>query len=334
MRQRLRTPNFQNIGVIFRTLLLANAILLLMAFTQTQSFADFFALVLQYSSMTQPILFLSILLAYVVMSLLRGFRYLPAALVLYAITLFSTVLVWNLFDRILVLEHLPDLFKTLTLATLLFLTILYYFFLLDKAYSPAIQEARIQALQARIRPHFLFNSINTVLSLIRQQPKQAETALEDMADLFRVLMADNRDLVPLSREISLSKQYLALEKLRLEERLQVAWHVATDCNNHLIPPLILQPLLENAVYHGIEPLVAGGKILIEITNQSNYLHIVVTNPCSRKNRLQQGNKMALGNIKERLLLHFDLEASLETKQTEALYEVRIQIPLTSNTHFS
>jgi two-component system sensor histidine kinase AlgZ len=330
MRQRLRIPNFKNFGVIFRALLLANAFLLLLAFTEAQSFADFFALVLQYSSMIQPILFLSILLAYLVMPLLRDFRYLPAALVLYAVSLLNTTAVWLLFDRILILEHLPDFFKTLTLATLLFLAMLYYFFLLDKAYSPAIQEARIQALQARIRPHFLFNSINTALSLIRQQPKQAETALEDMADLFRVFMADNRELVPLFSEIALCKQYLALEKLRLEERLEIVWHVDSACDHDLIPPLILQPLMENAVYHGIEPMVAGGKILIEITKKMPYLHIVVTNPYSQKNRQQQGNNMALGNIKERLLLHFDLEAMLETKQTADRYEVRIKIPLVAH----
>ena len=330
MRQRLRIPNFNNLGIIFRTLLLVNAALLLLALIEGRFFADFFALVLQYSSITQPILFLSILLAYFVMPRLRGFRYLPAALTIYAALMFNTSMVWLLFDRILILEHLPDFFKTLTLATLLFLIILYYFFLLDKAYSPAIQEARIQALQARIRPHFLFNSINTALSLIRQQPKQAETALEDMADLFRVLMADNRELVPLFSEVALCKQYLALEKLRLEERLEIVWHVDSECDHDLIPPLILQPLLENAVYHGIEPLVAGGKILIEITKKSPYLHITVTNPYSPKNRQQQGNNMALGNIKERLLLHFDLEAALETKQTADRYEVRIKIPLAAN----
>lgn len=334
MRQRLRIPNFKNLGVILKALLLVNVCLLLFAFAQARNFSEFLSLMLQYSSVTQPILFFSLLLIYLAMPYLVHLRYAPAALIAYGSTLLSTWLVWQLFEQLFWLESSPAILKMLALSSVLFLLVFYYFFLLNKAYSPAIQEARIQALQARIQPHFLFNSLNTVLSLIRQQPKQAEMALEDMADLFRVLMADNRDLVPISREISLSKQYLALEKLRLEERLQVEWRVAEDCQQHLIPALILQPLLENAVYHGIEPSVDGGKVCVEISKQATYLLIVVSNPRSQKNRQQQGNKMALANIKERLLLHFDLEATLETKQTEEAYVVRIKIPLTSSARFA
>lgn len=331
MRQRLRIPNFKNLGVIFRALLLVNASLLIVAFAHGRNFSEFLSLTLQYSSVTQPILFLSVLWIYFAMPYLARLPYVFASLLAYVMTLLSTFLVWQLFGKTIWLNVPPELLKMLVFASMLFLLVFYYFFLLNKAYAPAIQEARIQALQARIQPHFLFNSINTVLSLIRQQPKQAETALEDMADLFRVLMADHRDLVPLSREVSLSKQYLGLEKLRLEDRLQLEWHVAEDCNSALIPALILQPLLENAVYHGIEPAVNGGKVCVEISKQAQYLHIAVTNPRTPNNRQQQGNKMALANIKERLLLHFDLEATLESKQTDTLYEVRIQIPLTPNT---
>ncbi len=189
-------------------------------------------------------------------------------------------------------------------------------------------EARLQALQARIRPHFLFNSINAVLSLIRSQPKQAETALEDMADLFRVLMADNRDLVSLAQEIALSRQYLALEKLRLDERLNIQWQIDDMPPDALIPPLVLQPLLENAVYHGIEPLPMGGKITIQIYTKRNEVHIVLTNPYSTQNHHQNGNKMALKNIKERLTLHFDLEASLKSTQSNNEYQVHITLPHT------
>jgi hypothetical protein len=107
--------------------------------------------------------------------------------------------------------------------------------------------------RARIRPHFLFNSINAVLSLVRAEPARAETALQDMADLFRVLMRDNRDLAPLADEIELCRQYLELEQLRLGERLTVDWNLKSMPGDALVPPLVLQPLLENAVYHGIEP---------------------------------------------------------------------------------
>lgn len=203
---------------------------------------------------------------------------------------------------------------------------LYYFDLLQRAYSPAIAEARLQALQARIRPHFLFNSLNAVLSLIRSQPQRAETALEDMADLFRVLMADNRALVPLSQEIALCQQYLSIEKLRLDERLQCEWHIAEIPKKIMIPPLILQPLVENAVYHGIEPLAEGGKIVIHIHLNAQDLLLRISNPLSARSDKSGGNKMALKNIRERLRLHYDLEAQLKQYEAHGQYIVEITIP--------
>jgi CheY-like chemotaxis protein len=137
-------------------------------------------------------------------------------------------------------------------------TLLYYFHLRAKAFSPAVTEARLQALTARIRPHFLFNSLNAVLSLIRSEPRRAETALEELAELFRALMRDHRDLMPLADEIALCRQYLDLEKLRLGDRLNVEWEIVDVPDDIKVPPLMLQPLLENAVYHGIEPAAKAG----------------------------------------------------------------------------
>ena len=192
--------------------------------------------------------------------------------------------------------------------------LLVYFRLRAKALSPAIAEARLQALQARIRPHFLFNSINAVLSLVRTDPKRAETALEDMADLFRVLMRDNRELVPLADEVELCRQYLALEKLRLGDRLQVEWHLNSMPGDALVPPLVLQPLLENAVYHGIEPSSAPGVVSINIFFKGGDVHAILRNPYQADGgRHHAGNKMALANIRERLALHFDAEGALESR---------------------
>jgi two-component system sensor histidine kinase AlgZ len=192
--------------------------------------------------------------------------------------------------------------------------------------SPALTEARLQALQARIRPHFLFNSINAVLSLVRNEPRRAETALEDLADLFRVLMADNRELVPLEREVELCRQYLSLETLRLGDRLRVDWQVDKMPGDALVPPLLLQPLLENAVYHGIEPSVEPGVISINIFNDRDRVHISLRNPYLEQGSHHTGNKMALANIRERLSLHFDAEASLQTHSSDGHYEVRISLP--------
>jgi two-component system sensor histidine kinase AlgZ len=204
--------------------------------------------------------------------------------------------------------------------------LLAYFNLRSRALSPAFTEARLQALQSRIRPHFLFNCINAVLSLIRADPKRAEHALEDMADLFRVLMADNRQLSPLQREIELCQQYLQLEQLRLGERLKVEWHIDNLPSDALIPPLVLQPLVENAVYHGIEPISDTGIININIYKSRNEVHIVLRNPYQTEGKHHSGNKMALNNIRERLELHFDVESRLESKVSDSVYQVHIIIP--------
>jgi two-component system sensor histidine kinase AlgZ len=201
-----------------------------------------------------------------------------------------------------------------------------YLHLRARALSPALAEARLQALQARIRPHFLFNSLNAVLSLIRSDPRRAETALEDMADLFRVLMRDNRELQPLSMEVELCREYLGLEELRLGDRLQVEWHIEKMPADALVPPLMLQPLLENAVYHGIEPSSEPGVIDINIFDRRGEVHAVLRNPYRREGNHHAGNKMALANIRERLALHFDAEASLETKVVGDTFLVHITLP--------
>jgi two-component system sensor histidine kinase AlgZ len=189
-----------------------------------------------------------------------------------------------------------------------------------------VAQARIQALQARIRPHFLFNSINAVLSLIRSDPKRAERALEDLADLFRVLMGDHRALTPLAKEIEIARQYLAIEELRLGDRLRVAWRVDAMPAGALVPALLLQPLVENAVYHGIEPLESGGEIAIEVAAKGGEIEIRLTNPFRAAADHHAGNRMALANIRERLQLHFDAEASMQSRVEDGIYEVTIRIP--------
>jgi two-component system, LytTR family, sensor histidine kinase AlgZ len=173
-----------------------------------------------------------------------------------------------------------------------------YFRLRARALSPAITEARLQALQARIRPHFLFNSITAVLSLMRSEPRRAEAALEDLADLFRVLMRDNRELAPLADEVQLCRQYLDLEQLRLGDRLVIDWNVKSMPGDALVPPLVLQPLLENAVYHGIEPSTTPGVLSINIFLSRDEVHALLRNPyVASGTRGHAGNRMALDNIR-------------------------------------
>jgi two-component system sensor histidine kinase AlgZ len=139
-------------------------------------------------------------------------------------------------------------------------------------------------------------------------------------------MADNRELAPLEKEVELCRQYLALEQLRLGPRLRIDWHVDNMPKDALMPPLVLQPLLENAVYHGIEPSIEPGIVSVSIYHVRDQVHMVLRNPYRREGDHHAGNKMALGNIRERLALHFDAEASLRARVGESEYEVHITIP--------
>lgn len=305
---------------------MVNLFAMLAAMLLSHPLLQFFNVFTELSTAVQPILIISLLCLYGLYPWLNKLDYRVSVCIILLLEISITYLAFTLVSPYFSPDLIPDIPRACLLTAILTAIVLYYFNLQQRAYSPAIAEARLQALQARIRPHFLFNSINAVLSLIRSQPKRAEAALEDMADLFRVLMADNRDLVPLAQEIALSRQYLALEKLRLEDRLKVNWQIEHMPPDAMIPPLILQPLLENAVYHGIEPLTEGGEITIHIACKHKEVHMRISNPFLADKDRHHGNKMALKNIKERLLLHFDLEASLKTEVTDQHYTVHIRVP--------
>lgn len=326
MRKNSRLPNFKNFGIHLRILLIVYGLVLVAAVLLGSNFQQFFAALTEMSTAVVPILVLTSIALYGINPLFNKLNYWQGVLVILLLVVMVTATIISLANHYLPFDDLASTFKSCFISLALAGIVLHYFNLQQRAYSPAIAEARLQALQARIRPHFLFNSINAVLSLIRSQPKQAENALEDMADLFRVLMADNRDLVPLANEIALCRQYLSIEKLRLADRLTVNWDIADMPPDALIPPLILQPLLENAVYHGIEPLAEGGTIDIGVQNNDKELVLTIRNPYAADKDKHQGNKMALKNIKERLLLHFDLEASVKSATKSSDYQVQLRLP--------
>jgi two-component system sensor histidine kinase AlgZ len=209
----------------------------------------------------------------------------------------------------------------------------HYFELRTKAFSPALSEARLQALQARIRPHFLFNSLNAVLALIRTEPLRAESTLEDLAELFRVLMRDARDVTSLEEEIRLCRQYLAIEKVRLGERLQVKWKTDGISEKMLrkarVPSLLLQPLLENAVHYGVEVVQGPVTIEVELARHGERIEIAIFNPVPEggmEQAAREGNHMALQNIRERLALLYDIEAQLSAGVVNNRFEVRLHFP--------
>ena len=196
----------------------------------------------------------------------------------------------------------------------------------------AQSQARLQALQARIRPHFLFNSLNTIASLTHDQPNLAEQAIENLADLFRASLQDDA-IVSLQREIELTQDYIDLELLRLDDRLRVNWAIEdVEVLDIMLPALTLQPLVENSIYHGIEPLAEGGEVNIQVRQSDQQVIIEISNPISEQNSGQRrsGNQMAVNNITERLQLAYSGRANIQHVAENDLYKVTIRIPIEKN----
>jgi len=319
-------PDFRNLGVISRVLLSVNALALLFALARSREIGEFAVKVTEIAGSLEPVLLLVVVVLYTASALLERLAYARGLVAVFAIALAATAALFPLQSLLGGGGDWRGLAWNLGCAALGTGAVAWYFHLRNRAFSPAISEARLQALQARIRPHFLFNSLNAVLSLIRKDPKRAEGALEDLAELFRTVMADNRQLITLREELSLCRQYLNLEQLRLGERLRVDWRVDPAADEALVPPMVLQPLVENAVYHGIEPGIGPGLIEVRIERRSDRLWLQLTNPYHPDYQHRQGNHMALANIKERLQLHFDVEASLNTRIDGGRYEIGIAMP--------
>lgn len=320
-----RLPDYCNLGIWLRVLLAVNFGALAAAFARNRDLSALPHEFAEIAAFVEPVVFGSLLL---LCALRRPLSYLPRPAYL-AAAMLVPVLLALLFGQLLgppLYGAEPVLWRSALWAAGSAAVILFWFDLRARAQSPAVTEARLMALTARIRPHFLFNSLNAVLGVIRSDPRRAESALEELAELFRVLMRDNRDLVPLSAEIGLARQYLELEKLRLGERLRVRWDIESCPPDALVPPLMLQPLLENAVYHGIEPLGEPGEVTIRVTCENQRVSFELANPCAPDADRHVGNQMALGNIRERLMLFFDLEARLDTERRGALYVVSISFP--------
>lgn len=210
--------------------------------------------------------------------------------------------------------------------------VLRYFYIQHqwKVKVTAESKARFAALQARIHPHFLFNSLNTIASLTRSRPELAETAVENLSDLFRISLRDNEKPHTLKEECILCHRYVDIESLRLGERLTVNWDITELPDDALLPPLTLQPLLENAIYHGIEPLTEGGTISIKgalIKNNllQKQISIVIINPIPMYHK-QQGNQMALNNIQQRLQSFYNHKAHLETQQNNDTFTLTLSFP--------
>ncbi|MEJ2534837.1 MAG: histidine kinase [Gammaproteobacteria bacterium] len=191
-------------------------------------------------------------------------------------------------------------------------------------------EARVQALQARIRPHFLFNSLNTIASLIHDEPDSAERATEDLADLFRAGMRRADRLIPVADELALARKYLDMEQRRLGERLRVEWDTDSLPSSARVLPMLLQPLLENAVGHGIQPRPDGGLVRVFGRREGPALVLTVSNPLAPPGD-HRGSGMALANIRSRIALAHGDRASLVTDRDEHSFYAVLTLPHAEDT---
>ncbi|MET1116989.1 MAG: histidine kinase [Comamonas sp.] len=197
-----------------------------------------------------------------------------------------------------------------------------------RARAPAAITARLAELQSRIRPHFLFNTLNSAIALVRAEPAQAEALLEDLSDLFRAALAEAHGSTTLDEEIALAQRYLAIEQVRFGARLRAQWQLDPAVGGARLPPLLLQPLVENAIRHGIEPSAEGGTLVLSTALRKGRVEITLVNSLPPTSALStKGHGIALRNVRERLSLLHDLQAEFSAGSHQGGYRVRIRLPL-------
>lgn len=230
---------------------------------------------------------------------------------------------------LLQIDHASLMLRSLAITAMVAAVVLRYFYLQHhwRERTAAAAAAQLQALQARIRPHFLFNCMNTIASLIRANPAAAERAVEDLSDLLRASLASTQPMVGLDAELTLVRRYLAIEALRLGSRLRVEWDLPALPPGLELPQLSLQPLVENALRHGIEPLPAGGVVRIGAALQGGALRLSVSNPRPADGAQAGGNRLAQDNLRQRLRARYGESAQLQIEERAGEYLATMIIPV-------
>jgi two-component system sensor histidine kinase AlgZ len=227
-------------------------------------------------------------------------------------------------------ERGPFMLRSAGIAFIATALALRYFYVTHQWRRNVQREARsrIDALQARIRPHFLFNSMNTIASLTRTDPARAEEAVEDLADLFRASLSETRQQISLKEELEVARIYQRIEQLRLGNRLRVEWLVTELPMRAQVPSLLIQPLLENAIYHGIEPLPEGGTVQVRGQVNHGLIELSIENPLapSKAEQPRSGNRIALDNVRQRLALAYGEQGTLHIEQGGGRFKATLKFP--------
>lgn len=238
-------------------------------------------------------------------------------------------------DAIIADTHGGFLLRTFAISAIVIALAMRYLYVASEWRRSIVLEAqsRVSALQALIRPHFLFNSMNTIAALTRSNPRQAEQAVEDLADLLRANLGGPRDRSTLKDELEIAKLYERIEKLRLGDRLVIRWDLDALPLQALLPNLTLQPLIENAIYHGVELLPEGGEVVVRGQQKQDRLFIEISNPVANGAKaLREGNQMALSNISQRFELAYGTRGQVLVDEGETNFTVKLQFPLEEERH--
>jgi len=332
-------PDFCAAGTLFIVLLVAELVAIVLTLAADTPSGQFLLLLSKTSFF---VLWLAILGSAIMCQLRprlehagKSRAFVISFLVLLFMSLVVAELAWQLPWRltgtsIIDSSHLDFLLRTLAISSIIIALAMRYLYISSEWRRSIVLEAqaRISALQALIRPHFLFNSMNTIASLTRTDPQQAEEAVEDLSDLLRASLSTTRNRTSLKEELEVTAIYQRIEKLRLGDRLKVRWDIEELPMRARIPSLTIQPLVENAIYHGIELLPEGGEILISGKRDDRYLEITVSNPVAPgKSRNKIGNNMAMSNIQQRFELAYGNRASVDIDSSDGRFVVALRFPV-------
>lgn len=315
-------PDFRNLSVILRVFVTVSAFLLILPLINAHDDADYWLQLIELAAWVTPMV---IIVVTVLVLCCRWLLVQPWGTVYTWLVCLLTYAVCAWVFRFPAESH----WVNVLLVSGYIWALMHYQALIQKALSPALSEAKLAALTARIRPHFLFNSLNAAIALVRTRPSDAEMVLENLADLFRAQLQDANQSSTLGREIELAQGYLAIETIRMgEARLQSNWLI--EAPEHAeVPHLLLQPLLENAVYHGIEPSHRPGEININIIKRQEWIYIRIDNPLPEEgntSKKRQGNQMALTNLSDRLALMYDADATVRSSKQGNIFRVDMRLP--------
>jgi len=332
-------PDFCGTRLVFVVIILAELLAFILTLAQPPENTDYLYDLAIYSLFIQWVALSCIAVLCLLRHWIDDLSDLWLAAISYLITLIVSLVItelsWLLFssgglqEGIIDISHPLFLLKSMGISAITWALALRYFYIQHQWGRRIKSEsaARFQALQSRIRPHFLFNCMNTIASLTRRHPDQAEQVIEDLSDLFRVTLSEVHGLSSLREEINICERYLRIEKQRLGDRLQIEWRLQDIPETARMPALILQPLVENAIYHGIELLPAGGLIRISGNIKGDFIEFSIENPIPVSGKTgQSGNRLAQDNVRERLTTLYNQSDLLQVTLENHHYLAVIRIP--------